>query len=102
DPTLTSISTLSLHDALPICSDFGRATRTPNRYRASTVSYRLDSVMVAQNTFIGLVAWLLISSMAPPPAFAAGVSAEVQHPESARSEEHTSELQSPYDLVCRL
>ena len=39
--------------------------------------------MVAQNTFIGLVAWLLISSMAPPPAFAAGVSAEVQHPESA-------------------
>src|SRR5207248_5273464 len=23
-------------------------------------------------------------------------------PQSARSEEHTSELQSPYDLVCRL
>ncbi len=39
--------------------------------------------MVAQNTFIGLVAWLLISSMAPPPAFAAGASAKVQHPESA-------------------
>src|SRR5207248_9858497 len=27
--------------------------------------------------------------------------ARVTHP-SARSEEHTSELQSPYDLVCRL
>src|SRR5207248_9263469 len=25
-----------------------------------------------------------------------------QPPEFARSEEHTSELQSPYDLVCRL
>ena len=39
--------------------------------------------MVAQNTFIGLVAWLLISSMAPPPAFAAGVSAEysIQNPQ---------------------
>src|SRR5256714_2770097 len=64
-------------------SDFGRATRMQNKYRASTLSYRLDSIMVAQNTFIGLVAWVLISSMASPPAFAAGVSAEVQHPESA-------------------
>src|SRR5437867_12396646 len=26
----------------------------------------------------------------------------VQAPEGRRSEEHTSELQSPYDLVCRL
>src|SRR5437867_5768602 len=25
-----------------------------------------------------------------------------RHPSSTRSEEHTSELQSPYDLVCRL
>src|SRR5437867_9553701 len=28
--------------------------------------------------------------------------AEAAVPEIARSEEHTSELQSPYDLVCRL
>src|SRR5438094_6151043 len=28
--------------------------------------------------------------------------AERPQPVSARSEEHTSELQSPYDLVCRL
>src|SRR5919108_4724765 len=39
--------------------------------------------MTVQNTWIGLVAWLLVSSLAPAPAFAAGVSAEVQHPESA-------------------
>src|SRR5207248_3909660 len=31
-----------------------------------------------------------------------GTSVEVPLSEEARSEEHTSELQSPYDLVCRL
>ena len=39
--------------------------------------------MIVQNTFIGLVAWLVISSVAPIPAFAAGGSSEVQHSESA-------------------
>jgi hypothetical protein len=41
--------------------------------------------MNLQNTFIGLAACLLISSAGPGPAFAAGASAEVQHPESATS-----------------
>src|SRR5437867_8066365 len=36
------------------------------------------------------------SAPAPSP------SAETSAPASRRSEEHTSELQSPYDLVCRL
>src|SRR5438876_1824240 len=35
----------------------------------------------------------------PAPAFALG---EVHHPAEQRSEEHTSELQSPVHLVCRL
>src|SRR5438094_4997160 len=36
-------------------------------------------------------------------ASAAGALADrVQDPDCPRSEEHTSELQSPYDLVCRL
>src|SRR5207248_8980473 len=30
------------------------------------------------------------------------LAARGQHAERTRSEEHTSELQSPYDLVCRL
>src|SRR5207248_10462823 len=32
----------------------------------------------------------------------AGCSGSARHPAIWRSEEHTSELQSPYDLVCRL
>src|SRR5437867_7960115 len=32
----------------------------------------------------------------------AGMMIETSGPEVSRSEEHTSELQSPYDLVCRL
>jgi|ERR1041385_4418499 hypothetical protein len=39
--------------------------------------------VIVQNACIGLATSLLISSMAPVPAFAAGVSSEVRHPESA-------------------
>lgn len=39
--------------------------------------------MTGQNTFNGLVASLVISSVAATPAFAAGASAEVQHSELA-------------------
>src|SRR5207248_10715486 len=75
----TQISTLSLHDALPIskscCSQSplppGKLWTLSNKPRSSVLS--------------------------PFPATA---------PRSVacliRSEEHTSELQSPYDLVCRL
>src|SRR4051794_41556788 len=37
-----------------------------------------------------------------PPAFAAGSAAVAAGSKSGRSEEHTSELQSPVHLVCRL
>src|SRR5574340_823695 len=61
DTATTEIYTLSLHDALPICST-----------RASTPSAR--------------------AHCSPSPR--SGI--------RRRSEEHTSELQSPKDLVCRL
>lgn len=41
--------------------------------------------MNLQNIVVGLVAWLLISSSRPGSAFAIGVPAEVQHPESVTS-----------------
>src|SRR6202166_1521331 len=64
DTATTEISTLSLHDALPISSIcFSSITATPSS-RA-------------------------LSSLEPAS-------------EPARSEEHTSELQSPWHLVCRL
>src|SRR5437870_11809129 len=69
----THIYTLSLHDALPIPpSDLARAIRAAN-----SGVYQLDPTIAAK----------LITRRIPPPA---------------RSEEHTSELQSRGHLVCRL
>src|SRR5207249_9909906 len=84
--------TLSLHDALPICSPGrSRRTRAPPAPRAAP----------------------LLRPPAPAPRRAdrararrARGRAEARSPTAARrpprSEEHTSELQSRFDLVCRL
>src|ERR1039458_6235599 len=61
DTATTEIYTLSLHDALPICSRVRRSRRTRKTTYATT-----------------------------------------NHNHAARSEEHTSELQSLRHLVCRL
>src|SRR5438094_9265595 len=73
DPATTEIYTLSLHDALPI-SVFGAG-------RGGGASLRADRSSASRATMAST---------------AIGSSA------CGRSEEHTSELQSPYDLVCRL
>src|SRR5258708_18959807 len=75
DTATTEIYTLSLHDALPIWAE----------RRAPSTSW-------AQWIFMGGKG---PSSPANSPVFNARAS-------SARSEEHTSELQSPDHLVCRL
>src|SRR2546426_6967054 len=77
DTATTEIYTLSLHDALPICCE-----------RAETVEEALagaDAVMALR-----LQRERMESGLLPATA------------EYARSEEHTSELQSPCNLVCRL
>src|SRR5258708_12732104 len=74
DTATTEIYTLSLHDALPISSTGYRPAKT-----------------------CGLI------SLKPGKGSAAGLSASVTvSPTCARSEEHTSELQSPDHIVCRL
>src|SRR5207248_11058508 len=88
-------STLSLHDALPI---FDYQVVLPGRGRSTPD--RIAIVVCAERT-------------APPvPTLARRTSCgdtlahDIETDELAggrpRSEEHTSELQSPYDLVCRL
>src|SRR5690348_3710327 len=73
DPATTEIYTLSLHDALPICAVPAGRTRCPAlRY--------------------------LPADDHPRGPRAPGRTALT----AARSEEHTSELQSPVHLVCRL
>src|SRR5690349_23613227 len=79
-PPPTEIYTLSLHDALPICS-VPLITNVPR------------SVMSGKSPMNTV--WLLIS-----PVVVFMNSAVTKS--GARSEEHTSELQSRRDLVCRL
>src|SRR5256885_13022379 len=75
DTATTEIYTLSLHDALPICSSGAACGPVSAPSRGTQTAGRS----------IGPVsrAWM--------PSFI-----------SRRSEEHTSELQSPCNLVCRL
>src|SRR5690606_41692818 len=73
--------TLSLHDALPICIE----ERSTMGIEAAIPT---DNILTTQLRHV--VNWARRSSMWPMP-FA-----------TARSEEHTSELQSRENLVCRL
>src|SRR5699024_12694404 len=79
-PSPTSIYTLSLHDALPIC--------------AALASSALMICGPAPSTFAGSFAVLSLSATS---LGTTGLPIGI-----LRSEEHTSELQSRFDLVCRL
>src|SRR2546426_2468150 len=83
DTATTEIYTLSLHDALPISSRRNRITCEPMSSRSPSTS-RWGS---SRNTQVPLRL---------PRSRTTSASC------SQRSEEHTSELQSPCNLVCRL
>src|SRR5207248_11799427 len=78
DTSTTKLYTLSLHDALPISRTASRTCATV-RADGTSSSFAVPSVI----TSTGMVC---------------AKNCEMYE----RSEEHTSELQSPYDLVCRL
>src|SRR5437867_6356425 len=86
DTATTEIYTLSLHDALPISAERVLLQTGIENIIANRVA---DLVGVAFSDGFG------------------GKNVTARHDETlnglkGRSEEHTSELQSPYDLVCRL
>src|SRR5207244_8845403 len=88
----TDIYPLSLHDALPICPP---GLHCPPRDPRGGGSRRIARGAVEGSARPGaplaqLPPWPLLSS------------AHGQRADPARSEEHTSELQSPDHLVCRL
>src|SRR5207248_9829297 len=100
NPVTTQPYRLSLHDALPICL-------RPNAVRRDRGTPRPDVLLPLR----GLVPHPRPPAASirggPPPRAAAArtpcsARAAPSSPRSSRSEEHTSELQSPYDLVCRL
>src|SRR5207248_7064861 len=78
-----STNTLSLHDALPIFL---------NTQHGNAMTHRSQSVQIQNDAEVDVT-----RSTSPPV-----VSGVLRVDDGSRSEEHTSELQSPYDLVCRL
>src|SRR5207248_9743289 len=97
EPATTRFSSLSLHDALPILVMFGAfivSYFSKPLYR-STIQIQIERENPNQLTVEDLF----------------GIASSDQEfmqtqyvllKSRGRSEEHTSELQSPYDLVCRL
>src|SRR5438094_7813066 len=84
DTATTEIYTLSLHDALPICDEEGPVARLQQQRLAR----RLVEQLAQRAAGVGMLG---------------GRALHTRHRACRRrSEEHTSELQSPYDLVCRL
>src|SRR5207247_8443228 len=95
DPPATALYTLSLHDALPISAaadrEGGGADRTGSQPAAGAVPADAEAFERDVGTL-----WLL--------AFGCGAWGGRGRATSgsSRSEEHTSELQSRVELVCRL
>src|SRR5207248_10342856 len=83
DTAPPDIYTLSLHDALPICNRGVRLSRGGLPAAAQTA----EQVQLPHRAQTCIVDRLVTVETGQG---------------AGRSEEHTSELQSPYDLVCRL
>src|SRR5205807_8972017 len=100
-PVPTATYPLSLHDALPISAETSRelgiviALKGPCTYVAAPSGELLSST--AGNLGLGTS-----GSGDTLSGVIAGLCARGADPLQARSEEHTSELQSPCNLVCRL
>src|SRR5437879_9912196 len=85
-PASTHIYTLSLHDALPIYrSDIGQANEWFNKQAQLASGFPNRPPKLIRNVFGGSIGGPIVKDRF-----------------FFRSEEHTSELQSPMYLVCRL
>src|SRR5690606_39459182 len=93
-PATPEIYTLSLHDALPIFEDnvVGEAARNLFRDAQAMLKRIVEEKPIRASAVIGF--W--------PAGQTGDDDIAVYADESRRSEEHTSELQSRENLVCRL
>src|SRR5207244_8693337 len=87
---LPEIFTLSLHDALPICRSalLCRGMKAASRVRVGIIGSQFEADIHAASFQIMPDEAEVVAVASPTPG--------------NRSEEHTSELQSPDHLVCRL
>src|SRR5207302_8238390 len=97
-PAPTPLSTLSLHDALPICSSLVKSLTRP---RGNATGFLVFEYSIASKWFE------LLKEITPRVSRVAvlrdaTLSAGIGQFAAVRSEEHTSELQSRENLVCRL
>src|SRR5205807_7701989 len=93
------IYTLSLHDALPISVLVLRSLEARHPFRRFGAANQVTTIRVG---IVALVAGLIGEASFPLVAATASASSLVALLLDGRSEEHTSELQSPCNLVCRL
>src|SRR5256885_11040293 len=96
DTATTEIYTLSLHDALPISLAVDDGHGVLERQLLEVHRRQLVHAVFGE-----IAARLGVDQLALDQVVALGVRVE-QVRADARSEEHTSELQSPCNLVCRL
>src|SRR5206468_10762336 len=101
-PHTTTIYTLSLHDALPIYDITAKSEDDANEDQVgemikSLLGDRFKLTFHHETTELPVYA-LLVSKNGPKLKASDGDN----HNANTRSEEHTSELQSRSDLVCRL
>src|SRR5690606_41233248 len=92
------ISSLSLHVALPICKESWSAVFADELVRLADQNEKIVGITAAMLRPTGLHR---LAAKHPDRVFDVGI-AEQHAVTSARSEEHTSELQSRENLVCRL
>src|SRR5207248_11052471 len=81
---------LSLHDALPIWMRLRAASAFSLTSSSGSARWASSAVLASAGGRGGMTARV------------AAATSRTRASGSLRSEEHTSELQSPYDLVCRL
>src|SRR2546426_840331 len=99
DTATTEIYTLSLHDALPISSVSMPRSATSSRWYWRATSRRASRALRSSITESrGTNTWARRGSMER----STSVGSASCLPKLRRSEEHTSELQSPCNIVCRL
>src|SRR5699024_12235056 len=91
-------SPLSLHDALPISFPWLVSQQLPPGERCSSLAGSTKTATTKPLTYIACAKLLMKDSSLTSPRTTPPTTRFAR----SRSEEHTSELQSRFDLVCRL
>src|SRR5207249_10551011 len=96
------LSTHSLHDALPICPDLSAWSKSLANGYALAALLGADSLREAAGRIWATGSFWFAGAPMAAALTTLRIFNEIEGVELMRSEEHTSELQSRFDLVCRL